>query len=63
MNRESSTEEYTLTYINRQSRGICCMTRELQLGLCNSLEELGRVGGGRELQEGGDIYTPLVHSC
>ena len=56
-------ETYTLTCVNRQPRGICCVTRELQLGLCNSLEELGRVGGGRELQEGGDICTPMVHSC
>ena len=63
MNGESSMETYTLTCVNRQPRGICCVTRELQLGLCNSLEELGRVGGGRELQEGGDICTPMVHSC
>ena len=47
MNGESSMETYTLSYVNRQPRGICCVTRELQLGLCNSLEELGKVGGGR----------------
>ena len=37
--------------------------RELKLGLCNNLEEWDGVGGGREIQEGGDICTPVADSC
>ena len=34
------------------------MTQGTQTGLCNNLEGLEWVGGGREIQEGGDIWTP-----
>ena len=34
------------------------MTQGTQIGLCNNLEGLEWVGGGREIQEGGDIWTP-----
>ena len=33
------------------------MTQELQLGLCDNLEGWEGVGGGREVQKGGDICT------
>jgi len=36
--------------------GICYMTRELKLLLCNNLERWDVEGGGREVQEGG-IYV------
>ena len=29
---ESSMEGYTVTYVNRQPTGICCMTRGTQTG-------------------------------
>ena len=38
--------------------GICYMTQRTQTGLCKNLDRLGWVGGGREIQEGGDICTP-----
>ena len=34
--------------------------REPKLGLCDNLEEWDGVGGGREVQEGGDMYTPMA---
>ena len=38
-NGESSMDAYTLTYVNREPRGICCMTQmELKWELCNNLE-------------------------
>ena len=30
--------------------------------LCDNLEEWGGVGGGSEVQEGGDICVPMVDS-
>ena len=41
---------------------ICCRLRELKWGLCNNLEGWERVGGRMEIQEGGDIGTPMAHS-
>ena len=32
MNGESSMDSYTLTYVNRQSVGICSMTQGIQTG-------------------------------
>ena len=32
-------------------------------GSSNSLEQWERVEGGREVQEGGVIYTPMANSC
>ena len=39
------------------------LLRELKLGLCNTLEGGEKVGGGREVQERRDIYTPMANSC
>ena len=58
MNGESSMDAYTLTYINRQLLEICYMTQ----GSVN-LEGWEWVGGGREVQEEGDICTPMANSC
>ena len=30
--------------------------------LCDNLEGWDRVGGGRDVQEGGDIYIPMADS-
>ena len=30
---------------------------------CDNQEEWEAVGGGREVQEGGDIYIPMADSC
>ena len=32
MKRESSMEAYTLTHVNRQPMGVCCMTQGTQTG-------------------------------
>ena len=32
INGDSSMDAYTLTYINRQPMGICCMTQGIQTG-------------------------------
>ena len=37
--------------------------RVLSPVLCNNLEAWNGVGDGREVQEEGDIYTPVVDSC
>ena len=37
--------------------------RKLKQGLCINLEGQDGVGDGREVQEGGDIYTPMADSC
>ena len=37
--------------------------KELILVLYNNLEGWERVGSGREVQEGGDICTPMANSC
>ena len=31
--------------------------------LCNNLEGWDGAGGGREAQEGGDVYIPMTDSC
>ena len=38
------------------------MTQETQMGLCINLEGWDGVGGGREVQEGGDICIPTADS-
>ena len=43
--------------------GICCMTLEFQPGLCDNLEGWDGMGGGRDVQEGGDMCIPMVDSC
>jgi len=42
--------------------GICCMTPGTQPGLGNNLKGWEWVGGVREVQKGGDIYTPMANS-
>ena len=33
------------------------------LVLCDSIEKWDGMGDGREVQEGGDIYTPMTDLC
>ena len=49
-------ETDTLSHV-KQTVGICYMTE-----LCDNLEGWDRVGGGREVLEGGDICTPMADS-
>ena len=37
--------------------------RDLKQGLCDNLEGRNGAGGGREVQEGGDICKPMADSC
>ena len=37
--------------------------RELRLGLFDNLQGLHGVGGGKDAQEGEDIYIPMAGSC
>ena len=43
--------------------GICCMAKKLKEGLFINLEGWGGERDGREIQEGGDICTPMADSC
>ena len=36
---------------------------ELSLVLCDNSELWGEVGGGRQVQEGGDTCMPVADSC
>ena len=59
MNGESSMEAYTLTYAKQVARGNLVYDWEPKLGLCHKLEGWERMGGEREVQEGGDLW--LIH--
>ena len=37
--------------------------QKLNPGFCDNLEKWEGVTGGREVQEGGDICTPMANSC
>jgi len=43
--------------------GIFYMTQGTKQGLCINLEEWDGEGNGREVQEEGDIYIPIVDAC
>jgi len=60
---ESNMEAYiTICKIDNQWEFAVCL-RELKQGLCINLEEWDGEGDGREVQEGGDICTPMADSC
>ena len=52
----------TICKIDSQWELAVCL-RELKQGLCINLEGWDGEGDGREVQEGGDIRTPLADSC
>ena len=63
---ERVTLKHTHTHYhmdNRQPVGICHVTVSSSLVLCDNLEGWDGVGGGREVQEGGDICIPVADSC
>ena len=63
VNGKSSMEAYTLPYVKWAANGnLLFDSRNTNLGSVNKLEGWERVGGGREVQEGGDICTPLANS-
>ena len=59
--REQHRSVYTLTHV-KQPMGFAGRLRELKLGFWNDLEVWERVGGGMEVQEGGDICLPMANS-
>ena len=63
MYEESHMETYiTICKIDRQREFAVCL-RELKQGLYINLEGWDGEGDGREVQEGGDICTPMADSC
>ena len=59
---EKSMEAYTLPYVKNQWE-FALWLRELKLGLSNDAEGWARVGGGKDIQEEGDMCTPMASSC
>ena len=60
---ESHMEIYiTICKINTPWEFAVCL-RELKQGLCINLEGSDGEADGREVQEGGDKYTPMADSC
>ena len=59
---ESNMETYITIYkIDSQWEFALCL-RELKQALCINLERWDREGGGKEVQEGGDICIPKADS-
>ena len=60
---ESNMENYiTICKIHNQWK-FAVFLRELKQGLCINLERWDGEGVGSEVQEGGDICTPMADSC
>ena len=60
---ESNMEtDITICKTDSQWEFAVCL-RELKPGPGNNLEEQEGVGGGREVQEGGDTCIPMADSC
>ena len=60
---ESNMETYiTICKVDNQREFAVCL-RELKQGLCINLEGSDGEADGREVQEGGDKYTPMADSC
>ena len=63
-NRESSMETYTLPFVKYISSGnLLNDVGNSDPLLCDNLEGWLGVGGGREVQKGGDICIPMADSC
>jgi len=52
----------TICKIDNQREFAVCL-RKLKQGLCINVEGWDGEGGGREVQEGGDICIPMADSC
>ena len=60
---ESNMETYITIYkMDSQEEFSICL-RELKQGLCINLEGWDGVRDGREVQEAGNICTPMADSC
>ena len=60
---ESPMETYITVYKTDSQWEFAVWLRELKQGLCINLERWDGKGDGREVQEGGDICTPVADSC
>ena len=57
-------ETHTLPYVEQIARGNLLYDAENpKRMLCDNLQGWDGVEGGREAQEGGDIYIPMADSC
>ena len=43
--------------------GSCYIAQGTQSVLCDNLDGWDGIGGGREFQEGEDMYIPMIDSC
>ena len=63
MHGESNMETYITVCKIESQWEFAVWPRELKQGLCINLEGWDGEGGGREVQEGEDICTPMADSC
>ena len=57
-------EKHTPSYVKWiKPVGICGVTRALNPELCDNAEGRDGAGGGRGVQEGGDLCIPMADSC
>ena len=64
MNWGSSIEIYTSSYVKLDSQwNLLCHTGSSNPVLCDNLGGWFGVGGGRQVQEGDDIYMLMTDSC
>ena len=59
---ESMETYITICKIDSQ-REFAVWLRKLKQGLCINLERWDGEGGGKEVQKGGDICTPMADPC
>ena len=60
---QSNMETYiTICKIDSQQERAVCL-RKVKQGLCINLEGWDGEEGGREVQKGGDMRTPMADSC
>ena len=56
-------ETYTLPYVKQIASGnLLYDAKSSDQVLCDNLEGWDRMGGGNEVQEEGDVHTPVAHS-
>ena len=64
MNRKSNVETYTLPHVRQVGSGNLLYDAGSSNQVpCDNLEGWDGVGGRREVQEGGNICTPMADSC
>ena len=60
---KSNMETYITICKTDSQREFAVWLRKLTQGLCINLERWDGEGGGREVQEGGNICIPMADSC